>query len=59
MICANCGEEGNDINNTCNKCKTAKYCNAACKRNTDTNIGKSVKDWLLKNTMKNYLNNHH
>jgi len=29
-ICANCGKE--DANNTCNKCKTVKYCNAACKK---------------------------
>jgi len=29
-ICANCGKEG--TNNTCNKCKMAKYCNAACKK---------------------------
>ena len=31
-ICANCGKEGDDINNTCNKCKMVKYCNAACKK---------------------------
>jgi len=31
-ICANCGKEGNDINNICNKCKMVKYCNAACKK---------------------------
>ena len=33
-ICANCGKEGssNEINNTCNKCKQVKYCNAACKK---------------------------
>lgn len=31
-VCANCGKEGNDINNTCNKCKMVKYCNAACKK---------------------------
>ena len=31
--CANCGKEGNsDDMNTCNKCKTVKYCNAACKK---------------------------
>ena len=30
--CANCGKEGSDINNTCNKCKSVKYCNAACKK---------------------------
>ena len=31
-ICANCGKEGSDITNTCNKCKSVKYCNAACKK---------------------------
>ena len=31
-ICANCGKEGDDINNICNKCKQVKYCNAACKK---------------------------
>ena len=30
-ICANCGKEGNNPN-TCNKCKAATYCNAACKK---------------------------
>ena len=31
-LCANCGKEGDDVNNTCNKCKQVKYCNAACKK---------------------------
>ena len=31
-ICANCGKEGSDVNNICNKCKQVKYCNAACKK---------------------------
>jgi len=31
-ICANCGKEGSDVNNSCNKCKMVKYCNAACKK---------------------------
>ena len=31
-ICANCGKEGSGVNNTCNKCKSVKYCNAACKK---------------------------
>ena len=31
-VCANCGKEGDDINNICNKCKLVKYCNAACKK---------------------------
>jgi len=30
--CANCGKEGSDVNNECNKCKMVKYCNAACKK---------------------------
>ena len=29
--CACCGKEGSDLN-ICNKCKAAKYCNAACKK---------------------------
>ena len=29
-VCANCNKEG--ANNLCNKCKMAKYCNAACKK---------------------------
>ena len=31
-ICANCGKEGADVTNTCNKCKEVMYCNAACKK---------------------------
>ena len=31
--CANCGKEGIDSDmNTCNKCNSVKYCNAACKK---------------------------
>ena len=30
-VCANCGKDS-DVNNTCNKCKKVKYCNAACKK---------------------------
>ena len=30
-VCANCGKEGSNLN-ICNKCKEAKYCNAACKK---------------------------
>jgi len=33
-ICVNCGKEG--ANNTCNKCKSVKYCNAACKKKHKT-----------------------
>ena len=31
-VCANCGKEGDDVNNICNKCKMVKYCNATCKK---------------------------
>ena len=31
-VCANCGKEGSDITNTCNKCNSVMYCNAACKK---------------------------
>jgi len=31
-VCANCGKEGEDINNVCNKCEMVKYCNATCKK---------------------------
>ena len=30
--CANCGKKGSDVINTCNKCKSVMYCNAACKK---------------------------
>ena len=30
--CANCGKEGTNVTNTCNKCKEVMYCNAACKK---------------------------
>lgn len=30
--CANCGKESSDVVNTCNKCKSVMYCNAACKK---------------------------
>ena len=30
--CAYCGKEGSDVTNTCNKCKSVMYCNAACKK---------------------------
>ena len=33
QTCASCGKESNiDDMNTCNKCKSVKYCNAACKK---------------------------
>ena len=30
--CANCGKEGSEVTNTCNKCKEVMYCNASCKK---------------------------
>ena len=32
LVCANCGKEGSDVNNICNKCKRVTYCNAVCKK---------------------------
>ena len=32
LLCANCGKEGRDDMNTCNKCDLVVYCNAACKK---------------------------
>jgi len=32
LVCANCGKEGSEVTNTCNKCKEVMYCNAACKK---------------------------
>jgi len=32
LVCANCGKKGSDVTNTCNKCKSVMYCNAACKK---------------------------
>ena len=31
-VCANCGKEGDEVNNICNKCNQVRYCNAACKK---------------------------
>ena len=31
-LCANCGKEGSHVTNTCNKCNSVMYCNAACKK---------------------------
>jgi len=31
-VCANCGKEGDSVNNVCNQCKQVKYCNAVCKK---------------------------
>ena len=32
ILCANCGKEGGDSMNSCNKCDLVVYCNAACKK---------------------------
>ena len=32
LVCANCGNEGSDVNSICNKCKVTTYCNAVCKK---------------------------
>ena len=63
-ICANCGKEGSDINNVCNKCKQVKYCNAACKkkhRHKLRKIARNISDLLLNEQlncmMKSYSNN--
>ena len=32
LFCANCGKEGGDNMNSCNKCDLVVYCNAACKK---------------------------
>ena len=32
VCAANCGKEGSDNMNRCNKCKMVKYCNAVCKK---------------------------
>ena len=47
-ICANCGKEGENINNTCNKCKTVKYCNAACKKKHRHKHKKDCEEYLKK-----------
>jgi TPR repeat protein len=31
-LCANCGKEGGDSMNACNKCDLVAYCNVACKK---------------------------
>ena len=44
-ICAYCGKESNSSDmNTCNKCKSVKYCNAACKRCTDKSTRNNVRE---------------
>jgi len=45
-VCANCGKEGDDINNICNKCKQVKYCNAACKKKHRHKHKKECEEYL-------------
>jgi len=45
-VCANCGKEGTNINNICNKCKQVKYCNAACKKKHRHKHKKDCEDHL-------------
>ena len=55
-VCANCGKEGTDVNNTCNKCNMVKYCNASCKkkhRHKHRNDCEEIKDLQLRNITKN------
>ena len=42
--CDNCGKEG--ANNTCNKCKQVKYCNAACKKRHRYKHKKDCEEYL-------------
>ena len=44
--CANCGKEGSDINNICNKCKQVKYCNAACKKKHKKKHKKDCEEYI-------------
>jgi len=45
-VCANCGKEGDDVNNICNKCKMVKYCNAACKKKHRSKHKKQCERWV-------------
>ena len=47
-VCANCGKDSSsgEINNTCNKCKMAKYCNAACKKKHRHKHKKQCEEYL-------------
>ena len=58
--CANCGKKGDDVKNTCNKCKMVIYCNAACKKkHRHKHNRKNVRDLWLSCMIKNYSNNLH
>ena len=45
-ICANCGKEGSDVMNLCNKCNQVKYCNAACKKKHRHKHNKACEEYL-------------
>ena len=45
-VCANCGKEGDDVNNICNKCKQVKYCNATCKKKHKKKHKKQCKEHI-------------
>ena len=47
IVCANCGKEGSDVNNICNKCKKATYCNAACKKKHRHKHKKDCEEYLF------------
>ena len=42
-ICANCGKEGTNVTNTCNKCKEVSIAMPHVRRNIDINIRRHVK----------------
>ena len=45
-VCDNCGKEGSDVTNICNKCKNATYCNAACKKKHRHKHKKECEEYL-------------
>jgi len=45
-VCANCGKEGSDVNNICNKCKKATYCNATCKKKHKKKHKKDCEEYI-------------
>jgi len=47
-ICANCGKEGDGVNNSCNKCKIVKYCNASCKKKHRKKHKKQCEEYVKK-----------
>jgi len=43
LVCANCGKEGSDVTNTCNKCNSVMYCMPHVKRSTGISIKNNVR----------------